>query len=442
MNTGVVLDFAKSFRDPIYGYIGLTQKEIDLLASPALQRLRRIKQLGNTQLIYPSACHNRFEHSLGVLHMATRMADKLGLSDDEKKIVRYAALLHDIGHGPLSHNFEPILTSINGKEVTHEMITMDLINQDETIDKVLGKDKEGVISLFSEDNETVNHEIISSGIDADRLDYLRRDSYHIGVAYGSFDLERILHTIRRVDENERSYVVISQKGKDAVENFRLARYSMYSQVYQHHTRIICDKMFIRAIQLAFDEGALDKSTLQYGSDDFLKNYLALDDNRMIELVLSKSKSDASQMMGWIESRNLLKRGYQNNMSNIDTHQRYKISKYGEDDFHTFENAVAQACGCNQNLIIADKTTKDKSLYESTNELFRKGKKPVIIVDDNGHNYEIDMVSPFEAKRDPETTLYVLCPKEHVLKVKEIVPDVILEFTKPKNKGKLELGNRD
>lgn len=185
----------KFVRDPIYGFIGLTNSEIKLLNSPFLQRLRRIKQLGNTHLVYPTACHSRFEHSLGVLHIANRMAQKLGLGEEQIKIIRYMAILHDIGHGPLSHNFEDILKKINGEKVSHEDITKKIIANDEFIGQVLGDNKEKVLDLFDEENETVSKEIISSNIDADKLDYLRRDSYHIGVTYGVFDLERILHTI-------------------------------------------------------------------------------------------------------------------------------------------------------------------------------------------------------------------------------------------------------
>ncbi len=178
-----MLQIEKFFRDPLYGFIGLTSKEVELLGTPVVQRLRRIKQLGNTHLVYPSACHSRFEHTLGVLHIATRMAQELELNDDETKIVRYTALLHDVGHGPLSHNFETILESVNKREISHEDITRKIIEADEKIDRILGDEKEGVLSLFDERTTTVNREIVSGNIDADRLDYLRRDSHHIGVAY-------------------------------------------------------------------------------------------------------------------------------------------------------------------------------------------------------------------------------------------------------------------
>jgi len=179
-----MLKTEKLFRDPLYGFIGLTEKELELLSTPVFQRLRRIKQLGNTHLVYPSACHSRFEHSPGVLNIATRMAEKLKIDSDEIEIIRYAALLHDIGHGPFSHNFETILKSVNTKKISHEDITLKIINEDDDICRILGDTKDAVISLFDDDNETANSKIISGSIDADKLDYLRRDSFHIGVAWG------------------------------------------------------------------------------------------------------------------------------------------------------------------------------------------------------------------------------------------------------------------
>ncbi|GFO96459.1 HD superfamily phosphohydrolase, partial [groundwater metagenome] len=205
-------DNIKFIRDPIYGFIELKNSEIRLMDSPFLQRLRRIKQLGNTHLVYPSACHSRFEHSLGVLHVANRMAHQIRLPTSQIRVVRYAAMLHDIGHGPLSHNFEDIIKTADGEKVSHEDIAKKIIKEDRLIGNVLDRDKESVLELFDEENETAIKEIISSNIDADKLDYLRRDSYHTGVAYGAFDLERILHTISKKEEADRSYLTILWKG--------------------------------------------------------------------------------------------------------------------------------------------------------------------------------------------------------------------------------------
>ena len=127
-----------------------------LLGTPVVQRLRRIKQLGNTHLVYPSACHSRFEHTLGVLHIANRMAEKLRLNETDIEIIRYAALLHDIGHGPLSHNFETVLENINNQKISHESITLRIIEEDCDIDRILGVHKDEVLLLFDEKNDSVN----------------------------------------------------------------------------------------------------------------------------------------------------------------------------------------------------------------------------------------------------------------------------------------------
>jgi len=320
-----MLEIDKFVRDPIYGFIGLTQSEIKLLDTPFLQRLRRIKQLGNTHLVYPSACHSRFEHSLGVLHVASRMAQKLRLSDNQIRIVRYSALLHDIGHGPLSHNFEDILKSSNDQNVSHEDITRKIIAEDIDIGKILKQDQQNVLDLFDEENESVSKEIISSYFDADKLDYLRRDSYHTGVTYGVFDFERILHTIN-VTENDRSYLTILWKGKDALENFRLARYLMHVQVYQHHVRAISDNMFRRAVQIAIRDGTLDTDFFDIENEDFLKNYLSIDDIRFFDRILSSSglENNDYKLINCLENRILLKRGYEVNVKKLDLSKKRKI----------------------------------------------------------------------------------------------------------------------
>ncbi|MFA5416282.1 MAG: HD domain-containing protein [Methanoregula sp.] len=128
-----MLSFSKWIRDPLYGFVGLTETEVKLLDTPPLQRLRRIKQLANAHLVYPSAMHTRFEHSLGVMHIAGRMAEQLQFSDDDVRAVRYAGLLHDIGHGPFSHVFEAALHDICGKLINHEEITRLIILNESTV---------------------------------------------------------------------------------------------------------------------------------------------------------------------------------------------------------------------------------------------------------------------------------------------------------------------
>src|SRR5574341_754314 len=421
-----MLQIEKFFRDPLYGFIGLTSKEVELLGTPVVQRLRRIKQLGNTHLVYPSACHSRFEHTLGVLHIATRMAQKLELNDDETKIVRYTALLHDVGHGPLSHNFETILESINKKEISHEDITRKIIEVDEEIDRILGDEKEGVLSLFDENTTTVNREIVSGNIDADRLDYLRRDSHHIGVAYGIFDLERILHTINEKTEGKRSYITVLKKGMDALEGYRLARYLMHTQVYFHHARAIADSMLRRAVEVAIRDETLDSRILKFDDPNFLANYLSLDDNRLFQRLSSNPQSNAYKLINDLENRNLLKRGFEIDLKWIeDALKKRKIMSLQTEDFRRLEVSLADGCKCDKDFIIAHLQKIENTLYKSSYEFLKADKTPILIENDNGKVTELDKESPIFAKQEPRYKFYIFCPKEYKSKINELAKDIIL-----------------
>lgn len=421
-----MLKIEKFVRDPLYGFIGLTDKEVELLGTSAVQRLRRIKQLGNTHLVYPSACHTRFEHSLGVLHIASRMAERLRLGDDETKIIRYAALLHDVGHGPMSHNFESVLEIINKKKISHEDITRKIIEQDAEIEKILRDSKKEVLSLFDNPNATANSEIISGNIDADRLDYLRRDSYHIGVAYGIFDLERILHTLNKKNDEDRSYITVLRKGMDALEGYRLARYLMHTQVYYHHTRAISDSMLQRAVEIAVREDILDKETLKFDGKDFLADYLALDDGRLFQKILSNPGNNAHKLINNLENRKLLKRGFEIDLKRIDDAlKKRKILSKNTEDFRKLEEELGDGCNCDADLIIAHLQKIENMLYKSSYEFFKAAKTPILIEYENGEIRELDKESPIFASQEPQYKLYVFCPDEFRPKVSEIAKDIVL-----------------
>ncbi|MBU3966498.1 MAG: HD domain-containing protein [Euryarchaeota archaeon] len=419
-----MLEFEKFVKDPLYGFIGLTHKELELLGTPVVQRLRRIKQLGNTHLVYPSACHSRFEHTLGVLHIANRMAEKLSLSDSEIEIIRYAALLHDIGHGPLSHNFEAILEIVNHKEISHENITLRIIKEDSDIDRILGDMKDEVLFLFNEKNDTVNSKIISGNIDADRLDYLRRDSYHTGVAYGIFDLERILHTIQKIVDGDRSEIAILKKGQDAIESYRLARFLMHTQVYFHHVRAITDNMLNRAVEIAIRDKTLSKDFLKFDNDHFLSNYLSLDDSRLFIKILSNSESNSFKLINDLENRTLLKRGYEIDLRKLNPMKRRRIMQLKPKDFKKLEGKLAEKCSCDKDFIIMHLQKIENTLYKSSYEFFKSGETPILILDNDGPR-EIEKESPIFGSQDPLLKLYIFCPEENKDQVNESVEDVLL-----------------
>ncbi|MEN1967595.1 HD domain-containing protein [Lentibacillus sp. N15] len=244
------LDEEKVFKDPVHRYVHVKDRVIwDLIAAPEFQRLRRIKQLGTTNLTFHGAEHSRFNHSLGVYEIVRRIIfnfqDQPQWNNDERLLCLCAALLHDLGHGPFSHSFEKVF------KLDHEDFTQQIILGNTRIHTILEQVEEGfsqkvadVIAKTYEDKLVVS--LISSQIDADRMDYLQRDAYFTGVSYGHFDMERILRVMRPLDDQ----VVIKSSGMHAVEDYIMSRYQMYWQVYFHpvtrSAEVILSKILHRA----------------------------------------------------------------------------------------------------------------------------------------------------------------------------------------------------
>ncbi|MEG0177021.1 HD domain-containing protein [Anaerorhabdus sp.] len=244
------LDEIKVLRDPIHGYIHVEYDVIwKCINSREFQRLRRIKQLGASYMVYHTAEHSRFAHSLGVYEIVRRMIvenNDIGSTISEKDAiaVMLAGLLHDIGHGPFSHAFESIC------QTHHEEFTERIILEDTEVHRIIEKTQAGLSkSVASIINHTHKNglltQMISGQLDADRMDYLLRDAYFTGTKYGEFDLERVLRTIRVRD----GIMVVKETGIHTIEDYIMARYHMYWQVYYHPTarsyEIILSKLFER-----------------------------------------------------------------------------------------------------------------------------------------------------------------------------------------------------
>lgn len=280
------LEEVKVFKDPVHRYVRVQDQVIwDLIATPEFQRLRRVKQLGTTYLTFHGAEHSRFNHSLGVYEIVRRMIHKMeehaSWNKDERLVCLCAALLHDLGHGPFSHSFEKVF------DLDHEQYTQRVILEDTNVNKILQKVEHGfpekvaqVIDKTYRDQLVVS--IISSQIDADRMDYLLRDAYYTGVSYGQFDMERILRVMRPTDNQ----IVIKSSGMHAVEDYIMSRYQMYWQVYFHpvtrSAEVILTKIFHRAKYL-YEQGYhfKEEPTLLYSlfqSRVDLQDYLAIDES--------------------------------------------------------------------------------------------------------------------------------------------------------------------
>lgn len=254
-------------RDPIHGFIYISKDEQRIIDTPSFQRLRRIRQLATTYLLYPSAEHTRFPHSLGVMHVSSLIFDKvfekrkdvLGWSHEEarkyRQMLRLASLLHDVAHAPFSHVSDDLFDeSVKG----HEGMAGKIITESEIapiIDKIgeqYGFNCHGIAALIT-GNAFINEErlladIFASELDSDKMDYLLRDSLYTGVKYGHFDLDRILNVISLYFQEDRWKIGIEHDGVEAVEGLILARYFMFTQVYLHRTRRIYDQIMIQLLK--------------------------------------------------------------------------------------------------------------------------------------------------------------------------------------------------
>lgn len=317
-----------SIRIPVHGFVELDDWEWDIVNHPVFQRLRRIRQLAFSEHIYPGSTHTRFEHSLGVLHVATRMFDVLrakhkSLMGDQFKfddavfergraLVRLAALLHDVGHAPLSHSGEHLMPVVAGKRIDHEDYSDQLIAESmkDVIDEhrlnrerlhITGRE---VASFYLGKpdvsfNLLVFRDLVSGQLDADRMDYLLRDSHHCGVSYGFYDLPRILDTIvfvRVGDDEDRPALKIGIEtgGRHAAEGMILARYFMFEQVYFQKTRMAYDHHGAECLKeaLEFNGGCLPDPTTAAGRE----KYLLMDDWFLFEHIRSSNSRHATAIL--------------------------------------------------------------------------------------------------------------------------------------------------
>ena len=256
----------KIVNDPVYGFITIPSELLfDIISHPWFQRLRFIKQLGLTDFVYPAAQHTRFQHALGAMHLMTKVLDNLRLkgveiSDEEYEASLICVLLHDIGHGPLSHTLEhTLLTGIK-----HESLSYLFMQQ-------LNKEFNGALSISLKIFQNTYkrkffHQLVSSQLDIDRLDYLRRDSLFTGVIEGMIGVERIISLLTI----HKDQLVVEEKGIMSIENFLNARRLMYWQVYLHKTTLSAERMVSSIIKRAQN---LEKSGESLPASESLKLFL-------------------------------------------------------------------------------------------------------------------------------------------------------------------------
>jgi len=306
-------------RDPLYGLIEYGDKEERIINTCLFQRLRGIKQLALANFVYPGAHHTRFEHSLGVMHLCGRIGSELELGEDRIKILRLAGLLHDIGHGPFSHVSEQImdknvdksiLTEYNAQNA-HELMSIILIEQNEEIKSILSDEEQNnIITLLQKQKKrSIDKDIVSGPLDADKFDYLRRDSYFAGVEYGKFDLDKVIESMTPVElGRDGTQLGIKEEGIHAIEQILLAKYHMNVQVYQHRIRRITDAMLVSGVEFALEECIEDvENVYKFDNDsDYLSNFIRYDDTTLAHAIVSKSNGWAKKYLKSIINRKLFK----------------------------------------------------------------------------------------------------------------------------------------
>lgn len=314
------------FRDPVHGFIEVTDEERRIINSPPFQRLRNIRQLGTTYLVYHGAEHTRFGHSLGVMHLTSRVFDSVvkknpnlfskKQSTNEKRIIWYRQILrligltHDLGHAPFSHGAESLFK--NGKE--HEDFTKKIICETEIAEHInsigkqfqllLGKSynitpelvwmiysgKDIIKSSFIMPDFLFLRSFMDGEMDCDKMDYLLRDSLFCGVSYGKYDLDRFISTLTACRTEDSLQLAVERGGIQALEEFILARYFMFIQVYFHKTRRYLDRALVNAMKAILPNGVLPDNT---------KDFLAWDDNRVLCRI---SDSDSVEAINFRDRR--------------------------------------------------------------------------------------------------------------------------------------------
>lgn len=325
----------KKIRDVVYGFIFLDEQECAIIDHPAFQRLRRIKQLSLTDMVYPGATHTRFEHCVGVMQMASDMYDSIvsktsaknilsDLSLDETgikryhKIVRLAALLHDVGHAPFSHAGEDLMpplpknhrrySTAETKRFEHEDYSIEIIKttfkgliEDHNINNNFKITVDEVTALLGDQTAKLKgagllwKELISGQLDADRADYLLRDSIHLGVSYGLYDRSRLVScmTLTRT-ETDAPVLAIEDGGWHIAESLVIARYQMFTQVYFHKVRRIYDYHVYKACKEILNSKKKNKGC--YPPPDKLEDYLEYDDWKMYSQIIANKAGSSGDIL--------------------------------------------------------------------------------------------------------------------------------------------------
>lgn len=412
----------KIIRDSIHGDIKIDGIYLELLGTPELQRLYNIKQLGLAHLVFPGAHHTRLEHSLGTYNLARRAAEILHLNKVDEMSLNIAAFLHDIGHGPFSHTLEKLIKetlNVDHIDLTEKLISGEYKIFDESekqfiyndsVADVLDKndvDKKQVIAAIRgiKKDKAFLSQLLDSAIDVDQLDYLIRDAYYTGVAYGVIDIQRFLQTLDIFNDA----LVIKRKGVSVVENILMARALMYSSIYFHKTVRIAELMLSKAIDLMENANPYDFFRM---TDGELLNYLKNEGGFFQREIATKLKY-----------RNLFKQAYAKSFSDLNSDQIESVKRLDDPKFRRLkEKKFEEKLGIPSGHVIIDVPYQE--LHQSEPRI---DKTDIMIHDENGLKTLDDFTPTAEAIRNraiPDWMIMIITDEKHRDIVKKEADSII------------------
>jgi len=403
----------KILNDPIYGFISIPNPLIyDLIQHPYFQRLRRISQMGLSYLVYPGAHHTRFHHAIGCMHIMQKAIEVIRfkgvtISDEEENALLVAILLHDIGHGPFSHAMEHSIV----EDLNHEAISLLFMNK---LNQDFGGKLSLAIQIFKGDyNRKFMLQLISSQLDMDRMDYLKRDSFYSGVAEGNISSDRLIQMMTVFDEQ----LVIEEKGIYSVEKFLMARRLMYWQVYFHKTSLVAELILTKVLKRAKE--LTQKGILLNCSEPLLyfinnKIDLATFDNETLDKFSNLDDFDIiSALKTWINNEDFIL----SNLSKMIIHRDLLKIKLKSEKFTNADLEALQTTFSKENKI----SIQDSSYFifkgKIKNQAYSVQAEPIrILKKDNTVEDVIEASDQLNLKSiSKEVTKYYLCFPKQLIK---------------------------
>lgn len=420
-------DRVKTVHDPVHGGIRVDGFFLEIMDRHEMQRLRGVKQLGMGNFVFPGANHTRFEHCLGTYYLAGRMAKAIGLSEEDSLAVRTAAMMHDICHAPFSHTLEAVMedaTGLDHMELARNLICgkgkvfrdrdADLLAGSGSIADILesnGIDPVEVCDLIAYpesterdlDNLTLDgmdhfpskdyiHQIIHGPVDADQMDYLMRDAHYTGVVMGNIDVDRLLSTMRVVNDR----ICIERGGAPAAEGLMVSRALMYSSVYYHQTVRVLERMVTKAV---------------LSSDLDLSEIYLWDDSDMTQALLSAGES-SSRLMRLVQNRMFYKKALEVSAGDVDEELSRILMKYKDHRKRIeLEQHIADKAGLDVSEVVLEMT----SSANLGSAKIKIGKTDVSIVGEDGKVRPLTRTSPIakalQSRDSFSWSMLVACPED-------------------------------